>query len=776
LYYIDCGRIFGVLARLRLFPYQKRKLSKLLCNERSRALVLEEKYHLAQGVRRPTTALLPVFETPLRAFTMATPGEIGLAVAFVLLLGAFAAMVVYHIRSANRMSKLSRVHELELGDKGRELLRLGQALENLEAMNRAPESSVDLINMEMESTDEEERRILKAMEIDGRKLELKELLGRGSYAEVRRAIYRGTPVAVKLLKDPDMKRFKEEILLMKDLRHPNIVQLLGPSWNLGQLMIVTELFYRGNLADVLADRNLRLTWKSPMYDMIRDVARGMAYLHSARYYDCSTKTYQHCIIHRDLKPQNMLVTEHMGVKITDFGEARAVDSDYTMTQVGTLLYIAPEIVRGDKYDEKCDVYSFGVTLMAMLLPERTIFELFVEELQRETDNGAGMDLIVSKSGEMSEGSQQLQKPKRYTPYMVTVATVNQHLRPHIPDEALSSIALLVQQSWDPNPSNRPTFKEILDYIETIVKEELFDGVPIDADLLAPSRGLSRFDSNSTDSLQATAQQRSFGAAGTGSLPPLPKNFLPEISEVPAASEPSMGVARQPSPEVVVQEPALQPAGPRISIAGAAEVVAEAAAAAAAATTGAPPVSPKQKRPPDYKPKPGAAALENLIANNADLRERIERMRALQAIENSGPEHLPAGRPGPAVAGTSQGYRKSLPSPQKGGGGVARFGDEAKRERALSFGSRSNLGVLSLSQDISTSSSKGSNATLKASHWPIQRGSDLCGGHLRLSVQDIDSGDSSVDRAGDGVVTPPAVNDYCEVAPQKAGGGKRRQQR
>ena len=67
--------------------------------------------------------------------------------------------------------------------------------------------------------------------------------------------------------------------------------------------------------------------------MLLPVARGMAYLHGARYFDEATQTYQTCIIHRDLKPQNMLVTATLGIKITDFGEARVVDNDYTMTQV-----------------------------------------------------------------------------------------------------------------------------------------------------------------------------------------------------------------------------------------------------------------------------------------------------------------------------------------------------------------------------------------------------------------------------------------------------------
>ncbi|KAG5190475.1 kinase-like domain-containing protein, partial [Tribonema minus] len=252
--------------------------------------------------------------------------------------------------------------------------------------------------------------------MDAARLEVGAVIGVGSYAEVRRGAYRGTPVAVKTLKAADaraLQRFRAEILLMKDLRHPNIVMLLGASWSTGRLMMVVELFERGNLADVLDAA--QLTWRQK-FSMLEDIARGMAYLHSARYYDEATQTYQTCIIHRDLKPQNMLVTATLGIKITDFGEARVVDNDYTMTQVGTLLYIAPEIVRGDKYDEKCDVYSFAVVLLGMLQLREHVFDLFVAALRelREEDvsnsgggSGGGGSAVrrLSRSGRGSDKGQ-----------------------------------------------------------------------------------------------------------------------------------------------------------------------------------------------------------------------------------------------------------------------------------------------------------------------------------------------------------------------------------
>ena len=76
--------------------------------------------------------------------------------------------------------------------------------------------------------------------------------------------------------------------------------------------------------------------------------------------------WRECIIHRDLKPENMLLTQEWVLKLTDFGEARAVKEDATMTSVGTPVYISPEVMRGDRYGKKADSYSFAWCLVAMV--------------------------------------------------------------------------------------------------------------------------------------------------------------------------------------------------------------------------------------------------------------------------------------------------------------------------------------------------------------------------------------------------------------------------
>jgi serine/threonine protein kinase len=90
--------------------------------------------------------------------------------------------------------------------------------------------------------------------------------------------------------------------------------------------------------------------------MLRSAALGINYLHSL----------DPTIIHRDIKPSNLLVDETWNVKVADFGFARIKEENATMTRCGTPAWTAPEIIRGEKYSEKADLYSFGVVMWEML--------------------------------------------------------------------------------------------------------------------------------------------------------------------------------------------------------------------------------------------------------------------------------------------------------------------------------------------------------------------------------------------------------------------------
>lgn len=152
-----------------------------------------------------------------------------------------------------------------------------------------------------------------------------------------------------------LENFTKEIRMAAFLDHPNIVRFIGLSWRtLPDLCMVSELVALGDLASFLARREARkLTWVNDKLGIAANVANALVYLHSLTP----------PVVHRDLKSMNVLLTEEMQAKVSDFGLSRETSFDETMTSgVGTLLWTAPEVLRGERYSEKADIYSFGVIL------------------------------------------------------------------------------------------------------------------------------------------------------------------------------------------------------------------------------------------------------------------------------------------------------------------------------------------------------------------------------------------------------------------------------
>ncbi|CAM9788643.1 unnamed protein product, partial [Discosporangium mesarthrocarpum] len=183
------------------------------------------------------------------------------------------------------------------------------------------------IDSEIGKLSPEAKEALKQVEIQSEDVTVGDIIGTGSFSEVRRGIWkggRGRPrgkVAIKVFHEVSrlsLRRFCFEVLILKDLCHPNIVEFVGATWHGRRLMLVAELVELGNLATVL-ECGSNLTWEDHKFNMCCDVTKGMAYLHSFKYFDELSNTMQMCIIHRDLKPQNLLVTRDYRIKITDFG-------------------------------------------------------------------------------------------------------------------------------------------------------------------------------------------------------------------------------------------------------------------------------------------------------------------------------------------------------------------------------------------------------------------------------------------------------------------------
>ncbi|EEH53201.1 uncharacterized protein MICPUCDRAFT_5192, partial [Micromonas pusilla CCMP1545] len=199
------------------------------------------------------------------------------------------------------------------------------------------------------------------LSIDAETIQLGERIGIGSYGEVHRGLWRGCEVAVKRFLDQDfssalMQEFTAEVDLMRRLRHPNVVLLMGAVTTTPNLSIVTEYLHRGSLYKLL-HKPQPPAIKAALSEQRRmrmalDVAKGMHYLHS-----CTP-----IIVHRDLKSPNLLVDKHWSVKVCDFGLSRMKNQTFlsSKSNAGTPEWMAPEVLRNEPSDEKSDVFSFGV--------------------------------------------------------------------------------------------------------------------------------------------------------------------------------------------------------------------------------------------------------------------------------------------------------------------------------------------------------------------------------------------------------------------------------
>ena len=165
--------------------------------------------------------------------------------------------------------------------------------------------------------------------------------------------------------DPEnLARFRDEIILMSDLRHQNVVFMVGACWEKQLMALVLEFCQHGSASDNLKED---CSWDDPLFKWVKDLANGIDYLHSVSFFDVKNQVQVQNIIHRDIKPDNCLVTDTFGIKVSDFGEARMAENDKTMTMVGTPFFVAPEVVRGDHYATSADVYSFAMTVLCFAI-------------------------------------------------------------------------------------------------------------------------------------------------------------------------------------------------------------------------------------------------------------------------------------------------------------------------------------------------------------------------------------------------------------------------
>lgn len=193
-------------------------------------------------------------------------------------------------------------------------------------------------------------------EIPPTEIHVEQKIGGGSFGTVFKGEWRGTEIAIKVIKNEvDTDEFDIEMDIISRLHHPNILQFLGACTIVHPHMIVME--YMSN--DTLESANAFLTYTQRI-SVVKDIAKGIAYLHNRK---------PECIIHRDLKPNNILLTTSFRAKIGDFGIScirPTNDEAYNMTsETGTYRYMAPEVLMHKEYNAKVDIWSFGMILLFM---------------------------------------------------------------------------------------------------------------------------------------------------------------------------------------------------------------------------------------------------------------------------------------------------------------------------------------------------------------------------------------------------------------------------
>lgn len=198
------------------------------------------------------------------------------------------------------------------------------------------------------------------------------LLGAGGFGKVYKGVLQSSKleIAVKRVSHESrqgMKEFISEVVSIGRIRHRNLVQLLGYCRRKGELLLVYDYMSNGSLDKYLycVDGKLSLNWDQ-RFQIIKNIASGLLYLH---------EKWEQVVIHRDIKASNVLLGSDMSGRLGDFGLARLYDhgTDVQTTHVvGTMGYMAPELVCTGKASPLTDVFAFGIFLLEVACGQRPV--------------------------------------------------------------------------------------------------------------------------------------------------------------------------------------------------------------------------------------------------------------------------------------------------------------------------------------------------------------------------------------------------------------------